>query len=442
MEQNVKDFLEEERSRGTAYKDIRLNIIDNFGVDYTENHLAVEFWKMKNQNKRIVEEVEETKEVLPEKIELTKKGGALIEKIIELTEEEKMNKEVILSKIVDEPSEWVLNNIKISNWQQHTKEQITKNLYAVKIDIDPVNEVSIDKAIEIAQKRFDNEIKPINFLPRRDLDGLNENLLMEFPAIELHLGKLAWHKETGENYDHKIAKQRFETAIQKTIELQGQQQTSELVYYIGNDFFNSEANNKTTKDTPQQNDVRWQKMFEVGLEIQLEALATLRNYFNKVNVMIVPGNHDRQMTYFLYMALEQAFKNDNIVEFSDNKKLTQVFKWGDCAIFTNHGDVNYKRLVQTLPAEFPKEWGESKFRELHMGHLHTQTAQEESGLTTRRISSPSGTDFWHYEQRFNSSLAGHQLFIWDKYEGLKTQEFITYDRTSKKKPKILVKGRK
>ena len=55
-----------------------------------------------------------------------------------------------------------------SNWQSHTKEQTTKELYAVKFKIKPKSkELDPNEMLEIVDKVFSKKIKPIN-LPKKE----------------------------------------------------------------------------------------------------------------------------------------------------------------------------------------------------------------------------------------------------------------------------------
>ena len=206
---------------------------------------------------------------------------------------------------------------------------------------------------------------------------------------------------------------------------------------IGNDFFNSDTiDTTTTKGTPQQNDMRWKKMFLKGLKMYSQQLVTLRPYFDKIDVKLVQGNHAKMAEFYLFVALAQALKGDNVIKFDNDYKETKGIKWGVCGIFWNHGDQNAKRLNKSIAVEFPQIWGKTIFRELHCGHLHTEkVVDEEGGLITRRISSPSGTDDWHYGQRY-MSLQKHPLFIWDKEKGMTAMYNVNF---LQKNPKMLKK---
>ena len=363
-----------------------------------------------------------------------KDGTIEAQKIVAYNKEIFGDKKKLLTYLGYNPNEWEFVYVTTSVWNQHTKEQITKQLYAVKYKIRPLtNEANLDEAIQVAKEVFKEQIKPLQLQKHPKIETLDKNKLMEIPAIELHLGKMAWRGDTGQDYDKEIATKRFYNILEEITHIQEQENCDTAFITIGNDFFNSDTvNATTTKGTPQQNDLRWKKMFLLGLKLYTEFLETLRSRFNKIDVRLCSGNHDKMSSFYLYLALQQYFRSDDKINFSDNYKDYQCYQFGKCAIFFGHGDSNLKRITKSIPAEFYKEWGSSVFRELHLGHLHKEvTVDDESGMITRRIGSPTGTDQWHYEERFIGATQKHQVFIWDKEKGLKSIEYINFENKKK-----------
>lgn len=368
-------------------------------------------------------------------------GMVEAQKVVEYSKEIFGDKRKMLEYLGYNPDEWEFVFLTTSMWNQHTKEQTTKQLYAVKFKLKPVMKtLSLEKALESAKEVFAREIKPYKFEKRKEKE-LDKELLVEVPAIELHLGKYAESMETGQDYGTEIAKERFYTILDEIVNLQDIVKADRCVMMIGNDFFNSDTvNNTTTKGTPQFNDTRWKSLFINGLEMYKDMLLVLRDRFNHVDVRLCQGNHDVMSSFYLYMALSSFFAKDSVVKFSDNYREYQCYRFGDNAIFFGHGDCNLKRLVASIPSEFYKEWGESKYRELHLGHLHSEIAVDEnSGMITRRIGSPTGTDAWHYGERYVGAVQKHQIFIWGAHEGLKGVEYVTFGEKEKEKVLTLKK---
>lgn len=341
------------------------------------------------------------------------------------------------------PDEWEIVSWTFGTWEVAIKdENENRRCTTIRAKIKPIikKELTREQYLSIAEDVFKESINPIKIPVKKKDDTLNKNKMLELTGIELHLGKLAWNGDTGQDYDKNIAQGRFYKILNEVVEQQDVEKCDTCLVCIGNDFFNSDTvNNTTTKGTPQQNDMRFKKMFNTGLEMYTQFLLTLREKFNHIEVRLQSGNHDYMSSFYLYIALSCYFKNDSVIKFSNDYKDVQCFKWGKCAIFYSHGDTNLKRLIKSIPSEFYKEWGSSIFRELHLGHLHSEIViDDNSGLVTRRVGSPTGTDAWHYEERFIGATQKYQTFVWDKNEGLLNVKYITFNDQSQTldKPKV------
>ena len=346
--------------------------------------------------------------------------------------------ETILKKFGYNINEWEVISWTFGKWEVAIKEEEQNRVCTtIRAKIRPIvkKDLPIEEYLKIAKEVFGENIKPLKVGEYKPLKGLDKNKLMELTGIELHLGKMAWNGDTGQDYDKNIAQDRFYTILEETVREQQIDQCDTCLLCIGNDFFNSDTvNATTTKGTPQTNDLRWKKMFNLGLDMYVRAIETLKPLFNQMEIRLQSGNHDTMASFYLYIALSCYYKNDSKVHFVDNYKNVQCFEWGKCAIFFSHGDTNLKRLIKSIPCEFYKEWGRSIFRELHLGHLHSEiVVDDQSGMITRRVGSPTGTDQWHYEERFIGATQKYQVFVWDKEKGLQNIKYINFENNSKKK---------
>lgn len=77
--------------------------------------------------------------------------------------------------------------------------------------------------------------------------------MLELSIPDLHMGKLAWAKETGwEDYDSKIAAKCFNDALESLLVRSSAHQYREIVLPVGNDLLNSDnKQHTTTRGTPQ-----------------------------------------------------------------------------------------------------------------------------------------------------------------------------------------------
>lgn len=344
--------------------------------------------------------------------------------------------DTILEKFGYSKECWEVVSWTFGKWEVAIKEEEQNRICTtIRAKIKPRVEYNMpsEKYMEVAKDLFSKEIKPLKVTPKKENKELNKNKLLELTGIELHLGKMSWSGETGQDYDKNIAQQRFYTIYNEIVEQQEVEKCDTCLICVGNDFFNSDTvNATTTKGTPQTNDLRWQKLFNIGLELYTKMILGLNDKFNNIEIRLQSGNHDKMASFYLYTALSCYFKDYSNIHFSNDYKDVQCYIWGKCGIFFSHGDANLKRLIKSIPAEFYEEWGKTIFRELHLGHLHKEVVvDDDSGMITRRVGSPTATDQWHYEERFIGATQKYQTFVWDKEKGLQNIKYINFE--SKKK---------
>ena len=255
------------------------------------------------------------------------------------------------------------------------------------------------------------------------------NHLLEINIFDLHLGKLAWSPETGDNYDHKIAQNRFFEAIENFISVAKAHKIERILFPYGNDFFNSDNDYPypmTTAGTPQENDLRWQKMFKVGREMIIMAVNRLKEVAPVV-LLGVPGNHDFQKTFYLGDVLDVKYENDPDV-FVDNSPTTRkYYRYGKNLIGFIHGrqsDVPEQRLLHLMPMEVPELWAQTKYREWHCGDIHhkkvikTKGEEDHFGINIRYMRSLKGTDEWENQKGWKGSIGGAEAYLWHHDNGL------------------------
>jgi hypothetical protein len=262
----------------------------------------------------------------------------------------------------------------------------------------------------------------------------SENNLFEVSIFDLHIGKLAWGGETFENYDVKIARQRFLATIQTLIQRASGYQYSRILFPVGNDFFNSDTIlNTTTKGTPQDEDLRWQKTFMVGTRLLVDAINLLKQTGVPVDVIVIPGNHDFERSFYLGAYLEAWFNNDSQVWINNHASPRKYYKFGKVLLGLTHGGEEKETSLPLLMAtdvEAKPYWSETVYHEWHLGHIHrkrnvnyavldrTRTVSEDLGVTVRYLSSLTGTEEWHHKKGFVGAIKAGEGFIWNDEAGL------------------------
>lgn len=264
---------------------------------------------------------------------------------------------------------------------------------------------------------------------------LGENNLFEISIFDLHMGKLAWGGETGENYDTKIARQRFLESIENLVHRASGFEYSRILFPVGNDFFNSDTLfNTTTHGTQQDEDLRWQKTFNVGTRLLVDAINLLKQTGVPVDVMVIPGNHDFERSYYMGKYLEAWFNNDPAVTMYNGASPRKYYRFGKVLLGFTHGSEEKESSLPLLMAtdiESKPLWSETLYHEWHLGHIHRKrnvnyrvvdnkqrTLSEDLGVTVRYLSSLTGTEEWHHKKGFVGAIKAADAFIWNDELGL------------------------
>lgn len=259
-------------------------------------------------------------------------------------------------------------------------------------------------------------------------DPLQEsNHLLEISIPDLHIGKMSWDKETGEDYDLEIATTRFKAAIDAFISRIDLGSIERILLPLGNDLLNVDNKmNTTTQGTPQSSDSRFGKIFRTVKSLMVETIDKLAA-IAPVDVLVVPGNHDEATMFTLGELLDAWYRESSKVKVYNSPKLRKYYEYGKNMIMFTHGDKEkHAELGQIAAHEEATMWGRTKYREVHLGHLHKSksisytTGDEFPGFKIRILPSLCAADAWHYAQGYLSTKAA-KAFIWHKDNGLVTE---------------------
>lgn len=335
-------------------------------------------------------------------------GKIRAEKIIHLNTNN-INERDILKEFNLDIKEWQIEKLNYSLWDSPNKEKGTIPLYSVKCQFKKRDKLDYD--IEELKNVIDNCFDKVDFIrPVLNKRDNIENMIL-IDIADLHLNKFS------DDYDMEMAKTRFNNAIDTFLSYTS---AEECIFVIGEDYFNIDTINKTTtKGTPQDTEVDVYRMFDFGLKLMIEALHTLSVFFDKVNVILIQGNHDKLLSYMLVKALEHYnFEKGNIV-FNSEIKSRKYIEYGNSLIGLGHLDTENKKQKQFLMQNEVKEmYGKSKYNYFISGHLHNYSVEEIGGVQYIRLPSLSGSDSWHNEMGYITQTKGAIAIEFNKDKGM------------------------
>ena len=142
---------------------------------------------------------------------------------------------------------------------------------------------------------------------------------------------------------------------------------------VGNDFFNVNSKDEATAHgTRQAEDDRWHKTFIAGRKLWVEILEMCMQVA-PVDVLVIPGNHDFERSFYLGEYLDGWFSEDPIVNIDNHASPRKYYKFGNVLLGLTHGSEEKESSLPLLMATDVKSkpmWSETKFHEWHLGHIH------------------------------------------------------------------------
>jgi hypothetical protein len=289
----------------------------------------------------------------------------------------------------------------------------TNRKYSVTLSVKPLGgKLTSDQIIEV----FKN-LPPVKVAQYKHEKG---SYLLELPLLDFHLGKLSWGAETGgADYDLKIAEQLWRATVTELLGKAVMFGKPELILFpIGQDFFHFDTPaTTTTAGTPLDADSRWEKMFTKGVQLLVWAVEQCRS-LAPVKVFWIPGNHDTVLSYAATVGIAQRYNATDDVEVNLSPTPRKYIRYGRNLIGFSHGEDERRRIDGLMQVEVAEDWGKTDWREMHMGHLHTEQTVEKNGIIFRRIASITAPDAWTGNKGYIGTIRRAQAFVWDKDAGL------------------------
>lgn len=275
---------------------------------------------------------------------------------------------------------------------------------------------------------FINSYKTKPFTPKRIISGKK---LAVVCAFDLHCGKIAFHKYTG-NTDNLKEQEKYREEFSKLIDFLRTQDLEHIYLPIGNDLFNvDDTRLTTTKGTNQDNTKDLHGMFQLGLNLMTETIDTLLQIC-PVTVILVPGNHATNTETYLALSIESIYRNNQNVFVDTRPILRKYYGWYNNLIGFAHGELPLKKYVELLPYEARPFFSSCDHIEMLVGDKHIEETFKNHvvdgvGLTVRRLAALTKTDVWHHQNGFSLSKRRSYVLIYDKNNGLEIQ----YTNTAK-----------
>lgn len=259
-------------------------------------------------------------------------------------------------------------------WRIVPREDGGKDSVFWKADIDNSQE-SIVQSIASA---FEN----IPAFQPKESSFIENDLLTVYPLYDMHVGMMAWGKETGgQDYDLELFKSDLLRAIE-TVSARSPASSKALVIFGGDSVHVDDYSNETPASRHRQDaDGRFEKIADVAIEAMSHAIESLLERHANVEVVVLRGNHDEASHIILKAAFKQRYRNTERVSFQPCYRDVYWIKHGKSLIFAHHGDKMKPEKLAMIVADQCPYWSDTKYRVALTGHLHSLKVQDFPGVT-------------------------------------------------------------
>ena len=239
----------------------------------------------------------------------------------------------------------------------------------------------------------------------------DKHMLVIDPA-DVHIGKLAHLKETGDEYNIEIAKKRCIDGVMGILEKAQGFPIDKIVFVIGNDVLHiDQPHRKTTAGTPQDTDGMWWQAFLEAKDMYIKILEHLVTVAD-VEVVYCPSNHDYMSGFMLADTLLSWFHKCKHVNFFVDIIHRKYLLYGKNLLGFDHGDgAKEKDAEQLMAHEARDKWAKADFCYFYKHHIHHKRrvhwrgSEDKIGLTVEYLRSPSAADPWHSRNGYVSPKA-------------------------------------
>jgi hypothetical protein len=235
------------------------------------------------------------------------------------------------------------------------------------------------------------------------------SLLTLIPCNDWHVRLMTWKRETGENWDLKIAERVIGNGIEDAI---SRSPSSDVAIVLGGgDLLHADTDQNRTEKSQNVLDAdgRHQKGIEVPQRLKVRTIdAALRNNAHVI-VRILKGNHDEYSSVAIAYFLLAWYRNEPRVTVDVDASLFFWHRFGSVLLGATHGHtVKLKDMAQIMAHRRAADWGKTRFRYVHGFHIHhkSQFVTEGGGVVSESHQAPIPQDAWHFGAGF---LSGRSL---------------------------------
>ena len=253
-------------------------------------------------------------------------------------------------------------------------------------------------------------------------EGTTADLLSVYPIVDLHLGLYAWGRETGADYDLKIAAGLLKQSVANLVSRSANSEQA-IILDMGDYFHTDNSSNRTSRSGHTLDvDTRYARVLQVGVELVVECIELALQKHDRVLYRKLPGNHDDESSLMLAIAIAAWFRDNPRVTVDTDPSRFFMYQHGKVMIAATHGDMlRMENMATFMATNWPKVWGDTEFRYAYTGHVHHDRVKGGGGVRSESFNTLAAKDSWAAGMGFPSSRSAvsitmhKELGEWDRF---------------------------
>ena len=258
------------------------------------------------------------------------------------------------------------------------------------------------EAVKEAIQGFAEGIGPVK-VPKAPLD-FQSDVIPWIQIGDAHIGLLTHANEVGEHFDLRIAERELCGAI--GILIDELPSCERLVINDLGDFTHYENFEGETQASKHRLDFdsRFPKMIKVYSRIMRFIVEKALSKATHVDVIINQGNHSRTNDIWMAEMLEVAYGHTGRVHVLNNGTPFIAYRMGNTLVMTHHSDkCKPQRLADVMTTDFRKDYGETEFHYIDIGHIHHgMVMKEHPGVFVESFNHLAHLDKWAHDAGYRN----------------------------------------
>jgi hypothetical protein len=221
-----------------------------------------------------------------------------------------------------------------------------------------------------------------------------EDLLNVYTMTDSHIGMLAWGRESGKDWDLKIAEETLTGCFADMVR-RAPVAKSCVIAQLG-DWMHYDSLSPVTPTSGHilDADSRAGKMVSVACRVLRSLVDMALAHHETVYLLIAEGNHDMFGSLMMRTMFRMMYENEPRVQLIESENPYYAMQFGSVMLAWHHG---HKKGLDASTAmfivsQYPKIFGDTIYRVMFFGDKHHRAVKEMAGITLEQMGTLAAND--------------------------------------------------